>query len=318
MIVIISHPSDSHATVVTRRLEALGGAPVLLDIGDFPERATISVDYATREPRVVFHHVSKGSFELTKATSVWWRRPQAPSLAAITEQHAYGFAHGEWNEALNGLYHLVRCPWMNNPVRDEVASRKPLQLVTARELGFKIPRTLMTSDPNHARAFIAELGVGRTIFKTFSATHQVWRETRLVSEKDLDLLDSLRLAPAIFQEYIPAKADVRVCMVGEKLFAMQIDTRRTSYEVDFRVSLHESATSPIDLPQAVQDNLRKLMRHYALSYGAVDLRLGSDGDFVFLEINPAGEFLFVENNAGLPVTDAVASWLLEPHSDARG
>lgn len=311
-IVVISHAQDRHAHAVMERLRARGVEPLLFDTSDFPDRATVSVDYSTAAPTVTLVHRDLGTFELSSATSVWWRRPQVPSLAAITDPDAHGFAHGEWHEALNGLYHLMPAAWMNDPIRDDVASRKALQLVTARNLGFTIPRTLMTSDPDRARAFVAEIGVGRTIFKIFSATHKVWRETRLVDARDLEMLDSLRLAPAIFQEYVPARADLRVCIVGDRLFPMQIDTRGTSYEADFRLSLHEASTSRADLPRAVEERLVRLIQHYGLAYGAVDLRVREDGEIVFLEVNPAGEFLFLEANAGLPVTDAVADWLLEP------
>ena len=312
MIVVISHPKDLHASAVLSCLERRGVQALLLDISDFPERATLSIDHETPTPTCWLDHVSRGSIELSAASAVWWRRPQAPDLSSIQDADALGFAHGEWNEALYGLYPLLACPWMNDPVRDEVASRKALQLTTARALGMRVPRTLMTSNPTRARDFIDRVGLGSTIFKTFSATHQVWRETRLVREEDLEILDSLRLAPAIFQEYIPARADVRISIVGDRLFPMAIDTRGTSYEVDFRLSLHEAEKRAAQLPEHVTSALRALMRHYGLAYGAVDLRQSSDGDYVFLEVNPAGEFLFLENTCQLPVTEAIADWLSAP------
>jgi glutathione synthase/RimK-type ligase-like ATP-grasp enzyme len=91
----------------------------------------------------------------------------------------------------------------------------------------RVPDTLMTSDPGAALAFIERHGIGGTIHKIFAATHQVWRETRLVRVEDVALLESVRLAPVIFQERIPAVADVRVTVVGDDVFPMAIDTRHT-------------------------------------------------------------------------------------------
>jgi glutathione synthase/RimK-type ligase-like ATP-grasp enzyme len=313
MIVVISHEGDLHARRVLERLGEWGRDAFLFDIADFPNESTLTIDYNDpQHPRVRLAHRRKGTVELTDATAVWWRRPQFVNLDAISDADARGFAFGEWHEALQGLNHLLVCPWMNPPTNDDAASRKALQLAVAHSLGMTVPDTLMTSDAGEARAFVERHGVGRTIYKIFSATHQVWRETRLVRADDLELLDSLQLAPVIFQEYIPAVADIRVTIVGDAIFPMAIDSRGTSYEVDFRVSLAEARTSAVELPDRMMAALKLLMKRFGLVYGAVDLRLTDSGDYVFLEINPAGEFLFAENGTGFPITDAVAGWLTSP------
>ncbi len=312
-ILVFSHGGDPHGTAVLAEIERAGQPAFMFDLADLPHRAAISIDYdEPTDPAILVDHVTSGSLDASQVRSVWWRRPRAPSLDAITDPDAFGFAHGEWHEALNGMYQLLTCPWMNDPIRNEIASRKALQLSVAAELGMRIPRTLMTSSPDRARGFIEELGFGNVVFKTFAATHQVWRETRLVRREDLAVLDSVRQAPVIFQEYIPAAADVRVTIVGGEVFAMAIDTRGTSYEVDFRVSMKDAATTRIDVPDELTKRLLALMDRFGLVYGAIDLRHTADDDYVFLEINPAGEFLFVEHRTGLPVTASVSNWLLDP------
>jgi glutathione synthase/RimK-type ligase-like ATP-grasp enzyme len=313
VILVISHPADVHARRVLERLASWGREAVLFDIADLPDESTLTIDYVEpSRPRVRLAHGSAGQVELTSATAVWWRRPQFVRLDAITDADALAFTHGEWHEALHGIYHLLLCPWMNPPQLDEAASRKAFQLAVASSLGMRVPDTIMTSDRDEAMRFIERHGIGRTIYKIFSATHQVWRETRLVGEDDLASLDSLRLAPVIFQEYIPAVADLRVTIVGDSMFPMAIDNRDSGYEVDFRVNLAEARTSAVELPDRVSDALRALMTQFGIVYGAVDLRLTPDGDYVFLEINPAGEFLFAEHGSGFPITDAVAGWLAAP------
>ena len=313
MIVVISHPDDRHAEVILDDLAGRGRDAFLFDLADLPDRAAVTIAYDDPErPVVVVDHVEHGVIELSAATSIWWRRPLVPVLDAISDPDVFGFTHGEWHEALNGLYQLVDCPWMNDPIRNEIASRKAHQLVVASQLGMRIPRTVMTSDSQRAQAFIDGEGLGNVIYKTFASTHQVWRETRLVQHADLDMLDSLRYAPVIFQEYVPAVADLRVTIVGTEVYPMAIDIRGTDYEVDFRVSMRDARTSVAQLPDIVTKQLLRLMDRLGLAYGAIDLRLTEDGDYVFLEINPAGEFLFVEHGVGLPVTDAVSRWLCEP------
>ncbi len=313
MIVVISHPDDRHAQVILEDLARRGRESFLFDLADLPDRASVTIGYDDPEnPAVFVDHLEFGTVELSAATSVWWRRPLAPVLDAISDPDVFGFTHGEWHEGLNGMYQLMQCPWMNDPIRNEIASRKAHQLAVASQLGFRVPRTIMTSDQRRAQAFIEREGLGTVIYKTFASTHQVWRETRLVQQADLDMLDSLRYAPVIFQEYIPAVADLRVTVVGTELFPMAIDVRGTDYEVDFRVSMRDATTSVAELPDAVTKRLLRLMDRLGLAYGAIDLRLSDDGDYVFLEVNPAGEFLFVEHGVGLPVTDAVSRWLCQP------
>lgn len=309
MIVVISHPADLHAQRVTDALRARGREAFLLDLADLPASATLSIDPAG--PTTVSLRHTAGAVDLSAATAVWWRRPQHVVLDAIGDPDARGFAYGEWHEAIHGAYQLMPCPWMNPLHADEVASHKALQLAFAPQVGLRVPETLMTSDADAAREFVArqEAQGRRAVYKIFAATHQVWRETRLVGPADLEHLPSLHLAPVIFQEYVPAVADIRVTLVGDRVFAMSISG---GPEVDFRLGLGRARTSAFDLPEPVVTALGALMTRFGLVYGAVDLRLTAEGELVFLEVNPAGEFLFVEAGAGHPVTDAVADWLCDP------
>lgn len=309
MILVISHPGDLHAQRVIAALQARGRESFLLDLANLPARATLSID-PVGKGRATLRHTA-GSVDLTQASAVWWRRPQTVMLDTITDTDARGFAYGEWHEALHGMYRLLDCPWMNPLHADEIASHKVLQLRIAPELGLRVPQTLMTSEESEAREFVArqEARGRQSIYKIFAATHQVWRETRLVTPADLAHLASLHLAPVIFQEFIPAAADIRVTLVGGQVFAMSI---AGGPEVDFRLGLGQARTAAFELPVEVLESLRALMARCGLVYGAVDLRLTPEGEFVFLEINPAGEFLFVESGAGHPVTEAVADWLCDP------
>lgn len=318
VIVIISHPQDLHAERVMEVLRREGREVLLLDLSHLPNHATVAIEYGGDGlSRLEYRSEGQGVFDLTRACSVWWRRPQSPDLSSVTDGDVLVFTHNEWQEATNGLWQLIDAPWMNPPGADDVAARKLHQLKVAAGLGLRIPRTMVTSDPDAARSFIDREGIGRTIYKTFSCTHQVWRETRLVGLKELDLLDKVRLAPVIFQEYVQAAADLRVTVVGSNLFVGEIDSSDTDYPVDFRMSLGQSRVASGTLPDAVSQRLLALVERLGLVYGAIDLRRTPDGDHVFLEINTAGEFLFVEERTGLPITQAVADWLARPAAPPR-
>lgn len=310
MILVVSHPDDLHARRVIAQLGQAGQEVHLLDLSDLPDRASLSIDFADPlRPGLELRPADGPPIDLARVEATWWRRPQAPNPAEIADPHVRLFASSEWNEVVNGLWLLLGGRWMNVPGRDERASRKAYQLRVASEVGLRVPRTLMTSDPDRARAFIDSVGIGRTIFKTFAATPVVWRETRIVREQELEALDAVRVAPVIFQEYIEAEADLRVTVVGDRVFAMAIHAGQTDYPVDFRMSLGQARTEVAELPPAVAASLHGLMERLGLAYGAIDLRRTPEGEHVFLEINTAGEFLFVEERTGLPIGQAVADWL---------
>ena len=311
MIVVISHGNDVHATSVIDVLRGEGQEVLLFDLAALPDRASLTVDYddcACGYPRLLLRNEGV-EWDLSDATGVWWRRPQAADLSGVTDLDMRAFTAGEWHEGTSGLWQLMRGPWMNPPARDDVAGRKLLQLQIARELGLSIPRTLVTSDPQKAAAFLDRAPNARTVFKTFSCTHQVWRETRLVGPAERDALDAVRVAPVIFQEYIPAGVDLRVTIVGGRVFSAAIHSSNTDYPIDFRMGIGQALVEPTTLPESIEQNLLKMMARLEIVYGAFDLRVTPDGVHVFLEVNTAGEFLFVEDRTGLPITAAIAGWL---------
>ena len=187
---------STHALAVIDRLRADGREVVLFDLSDFPVRAAVSIDYGDDiAPGLEYRMDGAEALDLATTTAVWWRRPQAPDVTPISGWQVAQFAAGEWSQAIAGLWQLLdRARWMNDPAKDDIASRKAYQLRIARECGLRTPRTLMTSDPDRARAFVDRIGNERTIFKTFSCTHDVWRETRLLRPADLQVIESVRYA----------------------------------------------------------------------------------------------------------------------------
>jgi glutathione synthase/RimK-type ligase-like ATP-grasp enzyme len=214
-------------------------------------------------------------------------------------------------EALAGLWHALDAFWVNDPARDHVAHRKVLQLRRAQECGLTLPDTLITNDPARARMFVDGHGYRDVVYKAFSALEHEWRETRLLRHEELGLLDYVRYAPVIFQEYVEAVYDLRVTIVGDSVFPAAIHSQETSYPVDFRMDMTNATIRPVDLPADVEARLKDYMRALGLQYGAIDMRLRPDGTYVFLEINPAGQWLFVEQVTEQPIAATLARLLVQ-------
>jgi glutathione synthase/RimK-type ligase-like ATP-grasp enzyme len=124
----------------------------------------------------------------------------------------------------------------------------------------------------------------------------------------------VRVAPVIFQEFIPAESDLRITAVGGKLFVAAIRSVVRDGLIDFRMTVGDAALSAEQLPRAIADRLLALLERLGLVYGAIDMRRTPEGEYYFFEVNTAGEFLFIEDRTGQPIARAVADWLAGPRA----
>ncbi len=295
------------------------GADVLrFNTEDLPTKAGLT--YGLRAGKVEGRlQVGGRSVELGEVRSVWYRRPAEPEPSAeIEDTDERLFAAEESEEALMGMWRLLDCTWVSHPDALSAASYKPAQLRVASEIGLEIPRTLITSDPAEAKKFVEDLG-GAAIIKPLR--YGVVRETseyedvvftNPVRESDLQGgMESVALCPCFFQEYAAKDVEVRVTVVGREAFAAEIHSQATpEARHDWRrAPAAEVPHLPHDLPPAVADRCVRLVGCLGLNFGAIDLIRTPDGQYVFLEINPNGQWLWVELLTGLPITDALVRLL---------
>lgn len=313
MIVVVSEPADNHASAVMERLEAMGRPCRLVDLSRFPRELSLNVSYRPdAAPRYELDDPGSGTIDFADVAAIWWRRPQPFVIdPAVANPVSQAFAQAESYAAFSGLWLCSAARWMNHPTADDEAGRKVYQLKVAQEVGLEIPPTLVTNDPAAAKEFSNEVGVEKTIYKAFSGTEQAWRETRVLAADEVGLLDAVSYAPVIFQGYVPATLDLRITIVGGRIFPVAIYSQQTAYAVDYRMDMDCAPVEPYELPSAIEDRLRAFMQRLGLVYGAIDMRLTPEGEFVFLEVNPSGQWLFVENRSGLDITGAVAETLCE-------
>ena len=316
MILVVSSAADEHATAVMGYLMRAGANARLLDLSLFPVSMRLSMRYdAPGRHSFSLGLAGDAPLDLSDATAVWWRRPQQFVLDSAIKKASYrGFAYSESLEAFAGLWQGLEVFWVNHPTRDDVAARKAYQLRIAQSVGLEIPDTLISNDPDAVRDWVAAREPESVIYKSFSATAEEWRETRLLKPGERDLIDNVQFAPVIFQEYISAAVDLRVTVIDDQFFTAAVYSQETSYVVDFRMDMGAARVEPFELPDEVRVRLSEFMKRLGLVYGAIDMRLTPTGRYVFLEVNPAGQWLFIEQRTGQPITAAVAQALISPAS----
>jgi len=311
VVLVVSPAHDLHAQGVISVLRRSHGAAVYqLDMQAFPRAASASFSIDADDGDLAHSEWRgpDGILHLDRVKSVWWRRPHGAEIARLFTGVDHGqFVQTECDHFLQGLLWSRRCLWVNDPMNNLRASRKIVQLARARDAGLTLPATLITNDPAEARNFVESLP-GRAIFKRTGAGPGPASKTSFVTADIVSRLESIVDSPTTFQSYVDAALDLRVIWIDGELWTVSIDSQAGVSPEDSRFD-NSVAFEPYALPRSVADRLGTLMSDLGLVYGAIDLRLGVDGEFYFLEVNPAGQFVYLELKTGLPIMAALASVL---------
>lgn len=318
-VLMLTHTGDYFT--VDRVAEALirrGARPFRFNTDLFPLQIKLSAKLTSRGLK---HFIQDASTRLDaeQVRAVWARKTWIPKMDENLDPQFHDMCVRESTAALDGFldyFHAAR--WINRPARDREAENKLRQLRVAREVGLMIPKTLATNDAEQARAFFEELG-GRMVAKLLRPLSismnaaPVFVYTSDVREQDLSDAEMLRHSPMVFQEKISKALELRIAYVDGACFAGAIDASRSvKGQTDWRLaSPEECPWIQAEVPADVQTRISALMSELSLVYGAVDMILTPDGEYVFLEVNPGGEWGMLERDLGLAISDALAEALLK-------
>lgn len=311
-VLIVAENDDLHADAMTSMLRNMYGLiPIRLDMRDFPrECGSFRLDRAGAVRSM--SHIAG----LDDVTAVWWRRPRPCRVPGGFLDGDDDFRQAECDGFLQGLLWSIPAVWVNDPGADRTATRKIVQLDTARRSGFAIPETLITNDPDEARSFVDSRG-GSVIYKRTGTGRAEFSETRIVSREDLGRFDTIRSAPTTFQDYVEAECDLRVVWIDGVEWAVRIDSQSGAGWVDSRLDTSVAFTRE-RLPASVSKSLTTLMGALGLVFGVLDIRLGLDGEYYFLEVNPQGQFAYLEIKTGLPIFASLAQFLVHGEAMVSG
>lgn len=318
-ILIISSEADTHIPFVTRHLPP--ESTVVVDPSTFAKGNVLTYTVTDDSVSVEYAGVS-----LDTIRSVWYRKPE------LTPKDQLPVAEGFKDYSYSGLrQHFLWLVeqfddafWISDYYRMQKAGDKMAQLVTARKLGFAVPQTIATSDPQQAKAFLK--AHEHTIIKPLSrhgfmahkqgVEHSMFFFATKVSSTDTVDVSNLELAPCFFQEAVGnIVADIRVNVVGDKVFATAITNPGLQTDLrtrDWRVG-HQTGTLAYaihDLPPDIAQRCVQYIRAFGLQFGALDLIIDTAGTYWFLENNPNGQWAFIEEETNQPIGKAIADLLL--------
>ena len=237
---ILSASDDPHVHHVVTELDKLGQEWVLFDPGDFPAHVQLSAHFSHDERRATLCLTDGRPIHLEDITSVWYRRPTLIKGSTELPTLERSFIEREARMGLWGILRALPALWVNHPDAIREASYKPRQLSVAQMLGLEIPRTLLSNDPDQFKQFYQECH-GKVIYKLLGfplyhdeADQPISTYTNLVPLEMLDQAHRVKATAHLFQEYIEKQCDLRIVIIGNKVFAVEIHPLSEETRLDFR------------------------------------------------------------------------------------
>lgn len=307
-VLIVSHRFDLHVDLIEPVLASKDCLFFRINLDCFPKDYQLYYEIRNQKLNGYIRHNSSGKqVNLENIGAIWLRKPASYSFDCqdLTPQEE-AFAHQETEHALFSVLYSLNCYWISHPANLRGAMWKGEQLVRAAQYGFEIPDSVITNSASEVRGFKSQLK-DQMIFKTLSSPHLAAElvtpdeqvasglHTTIITDDMLNELDSVDVLPCHFQEYIPKQYELRVTVIADQLYAAKIysqdDVRTAVDSRDISADIRYEATT---LPDDIAQRCLQFVKSYGLNFSALDIIVTPDNQYVFLENNPNGQFLYIE------------------------
>jgi glutathione synthase/RimK-type ligase-like ATP-grasp enzyme len=309
-VLIFTHADDLHGLAVGHELRAGGATCSVIEVDRFPcQGGLVSWSTPWSLGGSLLRDTDGARVDITKFDVAWWRR--FPSTMLYPDGFSNSIADQslvsrDTQAALLGMALTdFRGHWVSNPEATRRAENKLIQLRTADQLGMRIPRTIITQDPDIAREFCESLNY-EVVIKPVRGHKLAPVLTGKATPELLAQSPRVRLAPTIYQELISGSRHLRVNCFGETCHAFGLETD----QLDWRVPLATNVR-PVDIDTELSRLVVALVARLGLRMGVLDVKLTGDGQPVFLEVNPQGQFLFLDGLCGTNLLKSFAQYLMD-------
>lgn len=314
-VLVLTNKDDLHASAVIQELERLQRPVYRLNTEDLLRQHRLFLRQDRNGDQFQLRSLEyPREVRLDDLGAVYYRRPEVPLPPDGLVPSAGDFAIDEAQGFLRSFYpfaeHLY---WLTSPLVLQRAESKILQIKVAREVGLHVPETLYTNDlqslsdfvdrfervalkPIRASSFVDDLRRHRTCYTTFVARSALEGE---------DVSKTVNFV----QEPVEKVYEYRVTVVGDQVFSVRIDSQDSTAMArdDWRREDYEKIPhAREDLHEEVEDGLRAYLGRLGLRFGCFDMIRSPEGEMVFLECNPNGQWLWLETMAGVKIAEAIA------------
>lgn len=250
-------------------------------------------------------------------SSVLLRRPGKPfefhSENPKPSESTISFVTDQWHAFISGLQSIPNILWINEPMKNNFAEIKINQLTKAKKMNLKIPKTCITSSKNSVQEFWDNCN-GKVIAKALYSplikekSKEFFIFSNRITTIDEVSTSELSLAPTIFQEELVNKTDYRLTIIGDDYFCVKINSNSNNEVLDWRTIKDDITFEKTEIPHDVIEKCIKLVKELGLVFGAIDLA-ETNNEYYFLEINPNGEWGWLQKSANLPIAETLVDYL---------
>ena len=327
-ILIIAPNNDVHADAVLKELEKQNTSVIRIDTEELYKSSNNLKFHLHNNSSYGYINYKGRQVNFNEISAVYCRDfvfEDCDKDAPIDIQLKFS----ESKSAYTGFFRALEgCYWMNAPWYDDMADNKPYQSFAAQQCGLKIPDTLITNNKDEFISFY-EYCNRQVIIKQLSeyclidnSEDKNWEKinstpkvygfyTKKIEEEHLQLLHEVSETPCLFQKLINKKYDIRTTVVKDQIFSAKINSQtKESSKIDFRHELN-LPTEPFALPKDIEKKLLSLLRKWNIEFAACDFVVDQNDDIIFIEANVEGNWLWLEHDLGLPISNAIAETLIK-------
>lgn len=321
-ILIITNDHDEHADAVIRELSKRHVPVLRFHPEEFPHACSVSLE--VQDGRIEGEiEIADRRVALDDICAAWYRRARnlfEGRRLSLTAETLDNYVRAQSTATLTALCESLQTLWVGHPHKLRRAEVKALQLVKASEAGLQTPHTLISNAPAQVKAFVDGLGERECALKPLIALgvtdEQGYRLPLTTTLPPGQSLASAAAAPTIFQPYVEKAFELRCVVIGDRVFCAKMDSQASeTTRKDWRAG--EPEHEVYVLPAQVEASIRRLMASFELNFASLDMIVTPEGEFIFLELNPNGQWLWLELALGLPLVAAMAD-LLTTHYPAGG
>ncbi len=257
------------------------------------------------------------SINSEQITCVWERRPMEP-LATYDHYDDEKVKKVILDEAEGFIkffrYSLSNVFWLGHPIIERQAGSKILQKIVAKGIGFKIPNTIFSNQFSSIKKFENKNVAIKPIssFDIEASGGNIVFYTRKKHYSDLLNIgeNSFRNNINFLEEYIEKDFELRVTVIKDKCFSAKIESQILDIEkgaIDWRQGYENGITfTETEIPKEIELKCTLFLQHFNLNFGCFDFIVDKNGDCTFLECNTNGQWMWLEEEAKLPISAAIA------------
>ena len=320
MILVITNKDDVTTDLVIDKLNNSGDIYYRFNTEELCK--SVNLVFRPKEKEFALLDSKKNkAINLNNVASVYFRRPKLSAAPVDLTQGEQRFVLNEIDNTLEGLYQFLNPKfWISNVYSIRQAENKLYQQLIAEKFGLVTPRSIVTNDYNEAVDFVKLWGdcIIKPIKTGFvdDASEPKVIFTSPITVDNLSSLERIVECPTYLQVHVRKVADIRVTVVGRSIFSARINSQSCEEtQVDWRrgENVHLSY-EPVDLGDKLNEACINLMKFLGLNFGALDFILDEKGKFVFLEINPNGQWGWIQFRLNYDIAGTIAKLLREPNA----